>query len=503
MKQTLLTGLLLTFAWALSAQVSISFNEDFESYSAGDNLGATSADWEIWPGGSTPANDAQVSDVQAQSGTNSLYLFSSSATWGPADLVLPFGEATFTSGTFDMDMAMFVDAGDGGYFNIQADNPAGTTWAVEIFFNDAGEVNLVSDGVAVGAGNYTQDTWFTVTAAIDIDNNAWVFSIDGVEIANFANNNNRVSSLNLYPVYDEGNASYYIDDIAWTYTDPYPAYDIASVTSTTDGAVDSLDVQCTITGVVYGVDLQGNENVLFTVVDATGGIAVFSDDPNLGYTVTEGDQVAIQGVINEFNCLTQMNPISVSILSTGNGLVTPAVVTALDESTESELVTIEGLTIVDPMQWDNSGASFNVDVTDGTNTYAMRIDDDTDIAGTDVPTTPFILIGLGGQFDNEGACDVGYQILPRYMEDIIPDFSSTEEIGDAKAWALTPNPTTGLVTIQTELELEQLMVFNLFGEVVLISERMNEVDLSGLASGVYMVVGRSQNAVYTQEVVKQ
>ena len=70
-----------------------------------------------------------------------------------------------------------------------------------------------------------------------------MFTEDGTEIANFANNNNRVSSLNLYPVYDEGNASYYIDDIAWTYTDPYPAYDIASISSTTDGVVDSLDVQ--------------------------------------------------------------------------------------------------------------------------------------------------------------------------------------------------------------------------------------------------------------------
>jgi DNA/RNA endonuclease YhcR with UshA esterase domain len=203
-------------------------------------------------------------------------------------------------------------------------------------------------------------------------------------------------------------------------TDPnYPAYDIGVVTTVDmDGVVDSVGVACQLQGVVYGVN-QRPGGLQMTVIDGNNdGIGVFSFSNDYGYTVTEGDEIIIRGEIGQFNGLTQINPDTVWMVSAGNALFDPTVVTALDETTESQLVKIENLTIVDPDDWSNSGSGFNVDVTDGTNTYTMRIDNDVDLYGTDAPTGAFNLTGLGGQFDSSSPFTSGYQLFPRYMADI-------------------------------------------------------------------------------------
>ncbi|MFQ5446524.1 MAG: lamin tail domain-containing protein, partial [Saprospiraceae bacterium] len=145
----------------------------------------------------------------------------------------------------------------------------------------------------------------------------------------------------------------------------YPAYDIATVTTVdADGLPDSLGVTCQLQGIVHGIDFQGNTNIQFYFIDQTGGISLFSSD-DFGYTVTEGDEVVVQGAISHFNCLTQINPDTLWLVSQGNPLVEPLLTTFLDESTESELIRINNLTLVDPGQWTGSGSGFNVDVTNG------------------------------------------------------------------------------------------------------------------------------------------
>ncbi|KAA3636205.1 MAG: hypothetical protein DWQ02_08675, partial [Bacteroidetes bacterium] len=200
---------------------------------------------------------------------------------------------------------------------------------------------------------------------------------------------------------------------------PIPAYAIGTInTVDADGVADSLGVECQIQGIVYGVNLRPS-GLQFTLIDENNdGIGLFEFSTNYGYTVNEGDEVVVQGSIGQFNGLTQIDPDTVWMVSAGNALVAPTVVTALDETTESQLIKIENLTIVDPADWTNSGSGFNVDVTDGTNTYAMRIDADVDLYGTTAPTETFNLTGLGGQFDSSSPYTSGYQILPRYMADL-------------------------------------------------------------------------------------
>lgn len=187
---------------------------------------------------------------------------------------------------------------------------------------------------------------------------------------------------------------------------------------------DSMNVMCKLQGVVLGVNMQTfavTGNVGFTIHDGNVGFGVFgAGNKNLGYTVNEGDVVRVIGVIGHFNGLAQINADSIVVIGTNATLPTPVVVTAIDESTESQLIRMNDVTVVNPAQWTNSGSGFTVDITDGTNTIQLRIDADvTDVYNAPCPVGTFDVVGIGGQFDNSAPYNSGYQFLPRYMADFI------------------------------------------------------------------------------------
>lgn len=199
-----------------------------------------------------------------------------------------------------------------------------------------------------------------------------------------------------------------------------PVYDIATVT-TVDGAgeADSLNVTCQLTGVVYGINFRASSTgISFTLIDGTGGIGCFSNPNTFGYTVAEGDSIVVTGDIGAFSGLTQIYLDTIIFISGGHTLKNPTIITTLDESTESDLVRFDSVAIVNPSQWTGTGSGFTVDVTDGTNIFEMRIDNDVDLYSMPVPTYSFRLTGIGGQFDSSTPFDEGYQILPRRATDL-------------------------------------------------------------------------------------
>lgn len=230
-----------------------------------------------------------------------------------------------------------------------------------------------------------------------------------------------------------------------------PVYNIGLITEDADanGEPDSLDVVCEIRGIVHGIDLQGSaSNIQFTVIDATGGIGVASFGDTYGYTVMEGDSVRIQGVVEEFRGLAQVAPDTIIFETAGNATVAPAVVDSLGEVTESELIRINNVFLADASQWPGSGSA-NVDiVVNGTDTLTLRIDSDTDVDGSPAPTGLFDVIGIGGQFTFDEPPLDGYQILPRYVQDII--------IAEAPGFSFDPTSLTvgedaGTVTFDVSL----------------------------------------------------
>jgi hypothetical protein len=198
----------------------------------------------------------------------------------------------------------------------------------------------------------------------------------------------------------------------------YPVYDILDVTGINNlGVADSLGIYCEISGIVHGPNFN-SAGVQFTLIDETDGIAVFASLEDFGYTVVEGDEVVVGGLISQFMGLTQIYPDYINLNSTGNELETPLLITELEEDNESHMVRINCVQIVDPLFWTNQGGGFTVQITDGLEIYDMRIDSDCDLFGTNPPLGTFNVVGIGSQFDTESPYTSGYQIFPRSIFDV-------------------------------------------------------------------------------------
>jgi len=98
---------------------------------------------------------------------------------------------------------------------------------------------------------------------------------------------------------------------------PIPTYHIADVTGVdTNGVVDSMGVFCRLNGMVFGVNLRPS-GLQFTLHDSTGGISVFNYGLNFGYTVNEGDIIAVIGTITQYKGLAEIEPDTVWTLLPG------------------------------------------------------------------------------------------------------------------------------------------------------------------------------------------
>lgn len=182
------------------------------------------------------------------------------------------------------------------------------------------------------------------------------------------------------------------------------------------------DTAVYIKGIVYGVDMQGSATSLqYTLIDPTGGVGIFrsgaSNPPIISLVPEEGDSVKVYGKVGEFNGLTQVNMDSIILISKGNALKRPRVITTLDESTESDLVIFKNAEIIDTLA--NSASGTTLRISNGTDSLDLRIDADVNLYAQPI-VGKFDVIGLGGQFDNSNPKNSGYQLLPRSINDIIP-----------------------------------------------------------------------------------
>lgn len=160
--------LLLAFAglpFMVSAQTTI-ISDDFESYSSGALLAASSDLWTTWSGG-LDAEDAPISNAQSTSGSNSVHV-TGSASGGPTDLILPFPE-DYTSGVYEFSLKMYITSGNGGYFNIQQSSTPGVAWMFEVYFDNAGGGYISAGGTNSATFTYTPDSWTSVKVRADLD----------------------------------------------------------------------------------------------------------------------------------------------------------------------------------------------------------------------------------------------------------------------------------------------------------------------------------------------
>ncbi len=219
----------------------------------------------------------------------------------------------------------------------------------------------------------------------------------------------------------------------------YNKLDIGKVrTVKSTGELDSLKIRCELRGTVYGIDYDGSPGIQFTLIDKTGGISVFNSQKNLNYKVTEGDEIIVQGVIDQFMGQAEIIPDTIILQSIKNQLKSPRVVVNLDESVESDLIKLNNVSIVDVAEWIGNGSSFNVRLTDGTKEFIMRIDNDCELSKTMAKGKKVDVTGIGNQFDNTNPFNEGYQIWPRYNSDI--NFISAVTESEKEGLHVIPNP---------------------------------------------------------------
>lgn len=201
-----------------------------------------------------------------------------------------------------------------------------------------------------------------------------------------------------------------------------PEYDIGKVTSVDPqtGVVDSLGVTCKIKGIVHGFDREA-DGYEISIQDSTGGIGLFEFSDVSGYTPEEGQKVVIRGEIGQFNGMAQMRPDSIKTLSSNNKLFEPLVTDKLSEKTEAIRTRLENYTLVDTSDWDQLN-TFNAEITNGTDTFIMRVEDPATLRNKTPALGYFDIKGEGWQYDASGKpLFDGYQIFPETVNDIVYD----------------------------------------------------------------------------------
>lgn len=214
-KQLLLAAGALAFS-TLNAQ-TVLVSEDFDTYAAGDMVAEVSDLFQTWSGGA--GEDTPISDVEANSGSNSLLVEANGA-----DVIMGLGP--HTSGKIDVIFQVYIPNGNGGYFNLlhEWDEDANYEWAVDVYFSSTGDLTWTAGGTDGGGASFTSDTWFEMQVTADMDNDmgylyaggellhSWQWSLNN---ADGTVGQNQLMALNFFGYQPTGSGPglMYVDDI--------------------------------------------------------------------------------------------------------------------------------------------------------------------------------------------------------------------------------------------------------------------------------------------------
>ena len=247
------------------AAVSFSqnYSDDFESYTVGDYIGVESDTWTTWSGTTGGTEDAQISDDQANSGSNSIY-FEVVGAQGPQDVVLDFG-GLHTEDIFNFEASFYIPDGNSAYFNFQGDETIGVTWAIDVYMNNDGSLVVSNQGVTKILSEFPSDEWFKVEFAINLTLNNWQFLLDDVALGSWTNSVNQLSMADFYPA--TANDLFYVDDVAY---------------STEDFVLPNLNAMVTDLG-IGAVGVVGQEKTPMVTVRNVGATEITSFDLDVSY----------------------------------------------------------------------------------------------------------------------------------------------------------------------------------------------------------------------------
>ena len=189
-----------------AVQACAFFKDDIEGYLAGNLIAQSSTNWSTWSGSGGGQDDAFISNSQAASGSNSIYL----NYLNDDDLYLPFDQI-YTSGDIEVVLDVFVVSN--ANLNLQDDLAVSSPEILDLNFNNSGMLQINFGGTLL-IGTYPGlNQWFELKITGDLSSSIWGVYINGAyQGGTVANNGGAIGSVNFRP---EMGDEYYIDNVEW------------------------------------------------------------------------------------------------------------------------------------------------------------------------------------------------------------------------------------------------------------------------------------------------
>jgi hypothetical protein len=159
----------------------IEYQDNFDSYSPGENIATQSDNWRTWSGDNE--EDAEITTFESSSPLNSVRI---DKLQDIITNLLLLVESQPSSGIYTIQWDMFVKNGTDAYFNAQSAitlPQIDTSFGGNIYFN---KENLTPgqgfvDGVPGQTFTFSHDTWFTVKCIYNLNTQFWSMLINDVE----------------------------------------------------------------------------------------------------------------------------------------------------------------------------------------------------------------------------------------------------------------------------------------------------------------------------------
>lgn len=460
MKKNYLTTIgLILLSFTIQAQLSI----DFDSFTLGD-VSPQSSDIEMWPDPTASPTDAQVSDEESFSSSNSMKLREQSGGLED-DVLVNLGNKT--SGMWVFKWMMYVPAGQNAYWNIQENesiDPA-AQWNGEFYVGSTtsgGSAGVISHNDSSNTVAYPEDTWFEIEIIVDLDESTLTIIVDGEEFLDeetYAGN--QLGAINYYST--DADTTFYVDDIDFEETCEMPTI------SDTNGP----DYICEGESTTLSVSANGDETNWYDA--ETEGTLLGSGSFYVTDDLTETTSFWVE-TVNETStgvmCSSDREEVIVTVVATPD----PPSGDTTQEFTLGE--TLADLEV--------SG-----------NNLIWYADED---AITELPeTTPLVDGETYYVSQSDEDCEGGL------LEITVEETLSTET-HDLQGLSFYPNPVKDYIHMEANTPISSVTIYSLTGQKL--KEVANEnqdlkIDIQGFSSGMYLVKATINNQSKTFRIIKE
>jgi len=273
-----------------------------------------------------------------------------------------------------------------------------------------------------------------------------------------------------------------------------------------DGKPLSINENFEISGIISSPNFLSGKKFEVLLTDNEGnGIINYSSISNFNLPILEKKQVTSWGTLKQLSGQTVLAIDTIFVSNPNLRDYLPSImIQDFSEMLLDNLVTWQNsLYLINQNEWTPKSPYFDVNVTDGTNVFKMRIKENTDLFALKNPiSSAFKLTGVQAQYCNTIPFNTDYIIQPRYIKDI--EFINTTTEFLEKEKLAYPNPFENVIYLRPfHHECQNIQLVDCEGkELLKINKNAEFIDLSKLPSGSYYIKSNQVAASFTQKIVK-